>query len=70
MGPDERQDNRLPLSDVPKLLAGFVDLAGRIITGQDPINAVKQSLANGVVALGVDALREEIAGPPNIPPLS
>ena len=61
MGLDVKQDNRLPLSEVGGLLAGFLEMTGKIVSGQDPIKAVQQSLAQGVLALGLDALRKENA---------
>lgn len=59
MGP--KVDRRLPLSDAPKLAEGWLEVAGKIVAGEDPIKAVQEGLAKGIAALGVDALRREHA---------
>ncbi len=63
MGPNQDQDNRLPIAKVGGLFSGMLELFGRIVRGEDPIRAVQHSLASGIVALGRDALRQEHAPP-------
>lgn len=58
MGPGPSSDGRLPLSASFGLFRGVMDMFAAILTGKDPIEALKSGLWGGIQALGVDAMRK------------
>lgn len=54
-------DLRLPPSEALKMVGGFLTMAERMVSGEDPAQVVSETLAKGVMALGgVPSIRKMI----------
>ena len=55
------KDSRLPASEIPAFVAGYVGVLIDLASGKDPLTTLKSSMTNAVLAVGgVSDIRQQI----------